>query len=166
MAVYSKYLEEKESSSFKSSGKDSGLSEYVKNHKGNEFSWEIINHIKSVSGLPVIAKGIMCKEDAILAVDNGADAVFVSNHGGRQLDTTPASIEVLEEVVEALKGRKVEIYFDGGIRRGSDILKAIAIGANAVFIGRPVIWGLACGGQEGVERALEILNDELKEAMI
>jgi (S)-2-hydroxy-acid oxidase len=90
----------------------------------------------------------------------------VSNHGARQLDTVPPTIEVLEEVVEAVKGRKVEIFFDGGIRRGSDVLKALALGANAVFVGRPILWGLAVGGQKGVERVLSILNDELKQSMI
>lgn len=88
----------------------------------------------------------MCKEDALLAIENGIDAIFVSNHGARQLDTTPATLEVLEEVVEAVKGTNIEVFFDGGIRRGSDVLKALALGAKGVFIGRPILWGLAAGG--------------------
>ena len=114
----------------------------------------------------MIAKGVMCKEDALIALKHGADAIFVSNHGARQLDTTPATLEVLEEVVEVLKGKNVEILFDGGIRRGSDVLKALAIGANAVFIGRPILWGMAAGGEKGVTKVLSLINDELKNAMI
>ena len=112
--------------------------------------WEVIKTIKEVSGLPVVAKGIMCAEDAIKALEHGADAIFVSNHGARQLDTTFSTIEILEEVVLAVKKSNkpnTEIYFDGGVRRGTDILKAIALGANAVFLGRAVLWGLASGGQ-------------------
>lgn len=115
--------------------------------------------------LPIILKGIQCAEDALRAVEVGADAIWVSNHGARQLDTTPASIEVLEECVQAVKG-KIEVYFDGGISRGTDVLKALALGARCVFIGRPVLWGLAYNGQGGVERVLQILNDELRRAMI
>ena len=114
----------------------------------------------------MIAKGVMCKEDALIALKHGADAIFVSNHGARQLDTTPATLEVLEEVVEVLKGKNIEILFDGGIRRGSDVLKALAIGANAVFIGRPILWGMAAGGEKGVTKVLSLINDELKNAMI
>ena len=108
----------------------------------------------------------MCAEDAIIALQHGADAIFVSNHGARQLDTTPATIEVLEEVILACQGKNVEVYFDGGVRRGTDILKALALGAKAVFLGRAVLWGLGAGGQKGVERILEIMHEELKEAMI
>ena len=131
--------------------------------------WEVIKTIKEVSGLPVVAKGIMCAEDAIKALEHGADAIFVSNHGARQLDTTFSTIEILEEVVLAVKKSNkpnTEIYFDGGVRRGTDILKALALGANAVFLGRAVLWGLASGGQQGVEKILHILNEEFKEAMI
>ena len=132
--------------------------------------WEVISEIKRVSGLPVVAKGIMCAEDALKALEHGADAIFVSNHGARQLDTTFATIEVLEEVVHAVRstknGHQVEIYFDGGVRRGSDIFKALALGAHAVFLGRAVLWGLAADGQRGVERVLQILNEELKETML
>ena len=110
----------------------------------------------------------MCYEDAKLAIANGADGIHVSNHGARQLDTTPATIEVLEEIVRAVKEMKnpIPVFFDGGVRRGSDVLKALAIGADVVFIGRAVLWGLATNGQVGVEKVINILNQELKEAML
>jgi isopentenyl diphosphate isomerase/L-lactate dehydrogenase-like FMN-dependent dehydrogenase len=116
----------------------------------------------------VVAKGVMCYDDAVLAIENGADGIFVSNHGARQLDTTPATIDVLPEIVAAVKNsaRKVPIFFDGGIRKGSDAFKAIALGADVVFIGRPVLWGLAVGGQQGVEKVIELMNEELKQCML
>jgi (S)-2-hydroxy-acid oxidase len=166
MANYAKYSNTHgEEAKIKSSGKDSGLAEYVKNHKDMNIGWEVIAEIKKVSGLPVIAKGVMCAEDALIALEYGADALFVSNHGARQLDTTPATIEVLEEVMDAVRGKNIEVYFDGGVRRGTDILKALALGAKAVFLGRAVLWGLAAGGQKGVERILHLLHEEFKEAM-
>lgn len=88
----------------------------------------------------------MCKEDALIAIENGADAIFVSNHGARQLDTTISTLESLKEISDALKGKNIPIFFDGGVRRGTDILKALALGADAVFIGRPILWGLATDG--------------------
>jgi isopentenyl diphosphate isomerase/L-lactate dehydrogenase-like FMN-dependent dehydrogenase len=108
----------------------------------------------------VFAKGVMCAEDAILAIKNGADGIHVSNHGARQLDTTPATIDVLPEIVRACKqlDPKVPIYFDGCVRKGSDALKALALGADCVFVGRPILFGLATDGQRGVENVLEILN--------
>ena len=145
--------------------KGSGLDEYVNKYKHNGFTWSNIAEVRQLTKLPIILKGIQCAEDAKKAVEYGADAIWVSNHGGRQLDTTPASIEVLEECAQAVDG-KIEVYFDGGVRRGTDILKAIALGARAVFIGRPYLWGLACNGQKGVEEVLHILNQELRRAMI
>jgi (S)-2-hydroxy-acid oxidase len=131
--------------------------------KNNAFTWEDIKGLKEICcGLPLILKGIHCKEDALLAREHKVDAIWVSNHGGRQLDTIPASIEVLEECVEAVRGSGMEVYFDGGVRRGTDVFKALALGANCVFIGRPVLYGLAVNGQAGVEKVLTILNDELK----
>jgi isopentenyl diphosphate isomerase/L-lactate dehydrogenase-like FMN-dependent dehydrogenase len=120
--------------------------------------------IKSIAALPVVAKGIMTSEDAELCAQAGADAVIVSNHGGRHLDNTLATIEVLSEVVAAVKG-KIEIYLDGGIQRGADVVKAIALGARAVFIGRPLFWGLAVGGEQGVVRVLNILREEIELTM-
>eukprot|EP00344_Euplotes_crassus_P004341 CAMPEP_0197000852 /NCGR_PEP_ID=MMETSP1380-20130617/5700_1 /TAXON_ID=5936 /ORGANISM="Euplotes crassus, Strain CT5" /LENGTH=362 /DNA_ID=CAMNT_0042418305 /DNA_START=75 /DNA_END=1163 /DNA_ORIENTATION=+ len=143
----------------------SGLDEYVRKYKHNGFTWKDILKIRQFTSLPIILKGIQCKEDAAKAVEYGADAIWVSNHGARQLDTTPASIEVLEECVQGVDG-KIEVYFDGGVRRGTDVLKALALGASAVFIGRPQLWGLAIDGQKGVEDVLKILNSELQRAMI
>jgi (S)-2-hydroxy-acid oxidase len=105
-------------------------------------------------------KGILTAEDALLAVEHGADAVIVSNHGGRQLDGVAASIAALPEVVDAVSGR-TEVLVDGGIRRGTDVVKALALGAQAVLSGRAVVWGLAVGGEEGVTRVLELLRAEI-----
>ena len=101
-----------------------------------------------MSGLKVFAKGVMCYEDAILAIQNGADGIHVSNHGARQLDTTPATIDVLPEIVRAVKelNPSIPIYFDGGVRKGTDVLKALAIGADCVYVGRPILYGLATDG--------------------
>lgn len=128
-------------------------------------SWEDVAWLRSVSGLPVVIKGILHPEDAALAVESGAAGVVVSTHGGRQLDGVPASIEALPAVVEAVGGR-AEVYLDGGVRRGTDVLKALALGARAVFVGRPVLWGLAVDGAAGVRRVLELLREELDLAMV
>ena len=112
-------------------------------------------------GLPVIVKGIQTGEDAALACEHGAAAIVVSNHGGRQLDGVAASIDVLPEAVEAAAGR-AEVYVDGGVRRGGDVLVALALGARAVLIGRPALWGLAVGGEAGARRVLELLRDEVE----
>jgi 4-hydroxymandelate oxidase len=127
-------------------------------------TWKDLEWIKTHSDLPVVAKGIMTGEDVELCAEAGADAVIVSNHGGRHLDNTLATIEVLSEAVAAAKGR-VEILLDGGIRRGADVVKALALGARAVFIGRPLFWGLAMGGEHGVVRVLEILREEIEITM-
>jgi 4-hydroxymandelate oxidase len=114
--------------------------------------------------MPVLVKGILTAEDALLAVEHGAAAIVVSNHGGRQLDGAPASIAVLPEIADAV-GERCELIVDGGVRRGTDILKALALGAKAVLIGRPYIWGLAVHGESGVARVLEQLRLELEMAM-
>ena len=106
----------------------------------------------------------MTAEDAVLAVDHGIAGIVVSNHGGRQLDSTLGSLDALPEVVGAVRGR-IEVYLDGGIRRGTDVLKALALGAKAVFVGRPVLWGLALGGADGVRAVLDELRTELDTAM-
>jgi isopentenyl diphosphate isomerase/L-lactate dehydrogenase-like FMN-dependent dehydrogenase len=111
-------------------------------------------------GLPVVVKGILTAEDAKLACEHGAAAVIVSNHGGRQLDGVSASLDVLEEVVYAVDGR-AEVLLDGGVRRGTDVLKALALGARAVLIGRAMLWGLAVAGEEGVADVLRLLRDEI-----
>ena len=132
---------------------------------GGRNQWSDIKWLCSISRLPVIAKGVMTSEDAIEAVNCGIKGVWVSNHGARQIDTTPATIEALPEVVSAV-GHRCEVYLDGGVRCGTDVLKALALGANAVFIGRPALSGLACGGQTGVEGVLRILREELSLAML
>ncbi|KFQ85043.1 Hydroxyacid oxidase 2 [Phoenicopterus ruber ruber] len=122
-------------------------------------TWNDIYWLQSLTHLPIIIKGILTKEDAELAVRHGVQGIIVSNHGGRQLDGGPATIDALVEVVEAVQG-KVEVYLDGGIRKGSDVLKALALGAKCVFIGRPALWGLAYKGEEGLQDVLRILRDE------
>jgi isopentenyl diphosphate isomerase/L-lactate dehydrogenase-like FMN-dependent dehydrogenase len=124
-------------------------------------TWDYIDWVQGASGLPVIVKGILAPEDARQSVERGAAAVIVSNHGGRQLDGVIATIDALPEVVEAVGG-KVPVLMDGGVRRGSDILKALALGAKAVLVGRPPLWGLGAFGQPGVERVLWMLSAELK----
>jgi isopentenyl diphosphate isomerase/L-lactate dehydrogenase-like FMN-dependent dehydrogenase len=127
-------------------------------------TWEDFGELAAEAGVPVLAKGVMAAEDAVLAVDHGAAAVVISNHGGRQLDRCVPTAEMLPEVVEAVDGR-VPVLVDGGIRRGVDVALALALGADAVLIGRPVLWGLAAGGEEGVQRVLELLTDELELAL-
>ena len=127
-------------------------------------TWQDLEWIKKAAGLPVVAKGIMTGEDVELCLEVGADGVVVSNHGGRHLDNTLATVEVLSEAVAAAKG-KLEVYLDGGIRRGADVVKAIALGAKAVFIGRPLFWGLAVDGEKGVVRVLDILREEIEITM-
>lgn len=129
-----------------------------------ELSWEHIEWLRKTSTRKVVLKGLMHPEDARLALEAGVDAVMVSNHGGRQLDTVPAAIELLPAIAQAVAG-KIPLLLDGGIRRGTDIVKAIALGASAVAIGRPVLWGLAVGGEEGVVQMLEILRSELDRAL-
>ncbi len=124
-------------------------------------TWDTINWLQSITSLPIVVKGILTAEDARLALVRGAAGIIVSNHGGRQLDGAVTSIEALPEIVEAVAGR-CEVYLDGGIRRGTDILKALALGARAVMVGRPVIWGLAVNGAQGVQHVLEILRAELE----
>jgi isopentenyl diphosphate isomerase/L-lactate dehydrogenase-like FMN-dependent dehydrogenase len=128
-------------------------------------SWEDVAWLRSVTELPILLKGVLHPEDAAHAVEHGASGVIVSTHGGRQLDAVPASIEALPAVVEAV-GQRAEVYLDGGMRRGTDVLKALALGAQAVFVGRPVLWGLAVGGAAGVRGVLELLREELELAMV
>jgi isopentenyl diphosphate isomerase/L-lactate dehydrogenase-like FMN-dependent dehydrogenase len=126
-------------------------------------TWDAVGRLAE-SGLPVVVKGILDAEDARLAVEHGAAAVIVSNHGGRQLDSAPATLDVLPAVVGAADGR-AEVLLDGGVRRGTDVLTALALGARAVLVGRPVYWGLAYGGAAGVREVLDLLRAEIVEAM-
>src|SRR5207302_988214 len=123
-----------------------------------------IERLASLSGLPVLVKGVLTAEDARLACGHGAAAIVVSNHGGRQLDGVAATIDALSEVVDAVDGR-VEVLVDGGIRRGTDVVKALALGARAVLAGRAPLWGLAVDGEAGARRVLELLRDEIELAL-
>ena len=121
--------------------------------------------LRKQTKLPIILKGVLTQKAALQAVQLGLDGIVVSNHGGRRLDGMPASIDVLNDVV-SVAGDQLEVYFDSGIRRGGDVLKALALGARAVLIGRPQAWALAAGGETGVKRVLDILRDELTNAML
>ena len=138
----------------------SGLAAYVESMFDPALTWRDLEWLRSLTGLPLVLKGIVHPDDGRLAAEHGVDAVVVSNHGGRQVDTAPATIEALPRVAAAVDGR-CEIWLDGGVRRGSDVVKALALGARAVAIGRPVLWGLAVDGQRGVERVLALLRSEI-----
>ncbi|HXX61608.1 MAG TPA: alpha-hydroxy acid oxidase [Candidatus Sulfotelmatobacter sp.] len=127
-------------------------------------AWDDLAWIRSLSDLPLVIKGILDPADATRAVEHGAAGIVVSNHGGRQLDRAPASLDALEAVVEAVGGR-AEVYLDGGVRRGTDVVMALAMGARAVMIGRPYLYALAAGGEAGVNRCVEILDQEIRLAM-
>jgi 4-hydroxymandelate oxidase len=143
----------------------SGLAAYVRANFKEDLGFDDLDWLCGSTRLPVVVKGVCRGEDACRAAEHGAKAVVVSNHGGRQLDTAPATSEVLPHVVE-VAGDLCEIYVDGGIRRGSDVLKAIALGARAVLVGRPILWGLCVAGEQGALQVLEILRRELDEAML
>ena len=130
-----------------------------------QLTWDDLGWVRDrIGGLPLLLKGILTAEDARLAVEHGVDGIVVSNHGGRQLDGVPAGITALPEVVEAVAGR-VPVLVDGGVRRGTDVLRALALGAVAVLVGRPLAWGLAVDGEAGVREVLRILRDEFENAM-
>lgn len=129
-------------------------------------TWNEIKWLKSITKLPIVAKGILRGDDAVHAVEAGCDGILVSNHGARQLDGVPSTIEVLPEIVEAVKNYNVEVYLDGGVSTGTDIYKALALGARMVFVGRPALWGLTVGGEAGVDRMLNILRKELKHTVL
>ncbi|CAG8521710.1 25566_t:CDS:1 [Gigaspora margarita] len=149
--------------------RDQGASRVLASFIDPSLNWNDIKWIRSITSMPIIIKGVLTPEDAILAAEYGCDGIVLSNHGGRQLDFAPSAIEVLPNVIEGLKKSgllgKIEVYIDGGIRRGSDIFKAIALGAKAVGIGRPLLYAMSSYGQAGVERALQILKDEFETVM-
>lgn len=136
----------------------------VKEHTPSSITWDYLKRLRDLVDVKLLVKGIMTGEDAALCVEHGADGIVVSNHGGRDEETLYATIEALPEVVSAVKGR-VPVLLDGGIRRGTDVFKALALGATAVGIGRPQVWGLAAFGQPGVELALDIFARELRVIM-
>ncbi|XP_076284088.1 hydroxyacid oxidase [Lasioglossum baleicum] len=138
----------------------SGLNEYVMNLFDASLSWDDIKWLQSITRLPIVLKGVMRPEDALLAIEKGVQAIIVSNHGARQVDSIPASIEVLPEIVKAVDG-KIEVYMDGGVRQGIDVFKALALGAKMVFGGRPILWGLCQSGEQGVRNVLELFRKDI-----
>ena len=143
---------------------ESALARYIADMWDANLTWADVDWLRSLSNLPVIIKGVLAPDDARLAIEHGAAAIIVSNHGGRQLDGVPAPISVLLPVMDAVAGR-VEVLLDGGVRRGTDVLKALALGARAVLVGRPVLWGLTLDGESGVAAVLEHLRGEIDLAM-
>ncbi|TDE41465.1 alpha-hydroxy-acid oxidizing protein [Nonomuraea mesophila] len=129
-----------------------------------ELSWEHLGTLREMTSLPIVLKGVTHPADARLAAGHGAAAIMVSNHGGRQLDTVPATIDLLPDIVAEV-GDALPVLLDGGVRRGTDVLKALALGAAAVAVGRPVLWGLAAGGERGVARVLALLRAEVENAL-
>lgn len=142
----------------------SGLAKYVAKNLDASLTWKDIEWLKSLSDLPLILKGIVRGDDARLAVESGASAIVVSNHGGRNLDSSPASVDVLPQVVEAVAGQ-VDVLMDGGVRGGEDAFKALCLGAKAVMIGRPVLWALTVGGAQGVEQLMGYYCSDLRVTM-
>ncbi len=142
----------------------SALLKYINDQFDPGLTWDGLQWLVSITTLPVVVKGVLAPEDARLCVVNGARGIGVSNHGGRQLDTAVSSCDALEPVVDAV-GDSAEVFVDGGIRRGTDVLKALALGARAVLIGRPYLWGLAVDGERGVARVLTLLRDDLALSM-
>lgn len=147
-------------------GEGSALERFMKHQVDASMDWNTIKKLQSMTRLPIILKGIQCREDAEIAVQQGIKYLWVSNHGGRQLSDARAGIEILPEIIEVTKGHKdVEVYVDGGIRYGADVFKCLALGANFVFLGRPLLWGNVVGGQQGQTRVMELLKEELYLAM-
>lgn len=143
----------------------SSLNHYFAARHDASFSWRDLEWLRSLSPLPIVLKGILRADDAARAVSAGVDGIIVSNHGGRQLDGVPATIDALPGVVAAVANSKCVVLVDGGVRSGTDVLIALGLGARAVLVGRPILWGLAAGGEAGVRGVLEILRSELDRAM-
>jgi 4-hydroxymandelate oxidase len=141
-----------------------GMPAFIASLRNLLLTWDEIDWIRRITDTPIVLKGVMTAEDAALAVEHGLDGIIVSNHGGRQVDGTLATIQTLPEIAERVGGR-IEILLDGGIRRGTDVLKALALGAKGVLIGRPYLWGLAMGGEAGVLQVIELLRAEIDCAM-
>lgn len=143
---------------------DSELASWADSHFDRSLNWKDVEWLQSITKLPVLVKGILTAEDALLALQCKVAGIMVSNHGARQLDHVPATISVLEEVVKAVGGR-VPVFLDGGVRRGTDVFKALALGASGVFIGRPIPFSLAVDGEAGVRKCLQMLRDEFELTM-
>ncbi len=144
--------------------RESGLASYFSEGLDPALGWKDLSWLRSITRLPVIVKGLVRPDDARRAVDAGVQGIVVSNHGGRQLDGSPATATVLGPIADAVQGR-IEVLVDGGVRRGTDVLKALCLGARAVLIGRPILWGLAVAGEDGALGVLEALRQELDQAM-
>ncbi len=140
------------------------LIQHVTHQIDPSFSWKDLRWLRSITSLPIVLKGVLRADDTAKAIDHGVAGIFVSNHGGRQLDGAIPTIRALPEIVEAAKGY-AEVYLDSGVRRGTDVLKALALGARCVFVGRPIVWGLSVDGEAGVRHVLELLGHELSVAM-
>ncbi|CAI9303883.1 unnamed protein product [Lactuca saligna] len=143
---------------------DSGLSSYVAGQIDRTLSWKDVKWLQTITTMPILVKGVITAEDTRLAIQAGAAGIIVSNHGARQLDYVPATIMALEEVVKAAQGR-VPVFLDGGVRRGTDVFKALALGASGIFIGRPVVFSLAAEGEAGVRKVLQMLREEFELTM-
>ena len=149
---------------FPNTATEEEFNDYLDHLHDRSLTWDDLSWMREAAGeVPVLVKGLLTEEDAILANEHGADGIIVSNHGGRQLDRSPAPIDVLEEIVQA--AGECEVFLDGGVRRGIDVVTALALGAKGVFVGRPLLYALAAGGEEGVGRALELLRAEIENAM-
>ncbi len=145
-------------------GDGSSLAAYINSQWDPSLTWDDVEWLRSIAPIPVVIKGVLTADDARRAAEHGASGVIVSNHGGRQLDHVPAGITMLSSVVEAV-GDRLEVLMDGGVRRGTDVLIALALGARAVLVGRPVLWGLTLGGADGVRAVLDHLRMEFDLAM-
>ncbi|KAK1324471.1 Peroxisomal (S)-2-hydroxy-acid oxidase GLO1 [Acorus calamus] len=143
---------------------DSGLASYVAGQIDRSLSWKDVKWLQTITTMPILVKGVMTAEDTRLAIQSGAAGIIVSNHGARQLDYVQATISCLEEVVKAAQGR-VPVFLDGGVRRGTDVFKAMALGASGIFIGRPVVFSLAAEGELGVRKVLQMLREEFELTM-
>jgi isopentenyl diphosphate isomerase/L-lactate dehydrogenase-like FMN-dependent dehydrogenase len=142
----------------------SALLKYINDQFDPSLSWEALRWLCSITSLPVVVKGVLAPADARLCIEHGARGIGVSNHGGRQLDTVVSSCDALSPIVDAVRG-EAEVYVDGGIRRGTDVMKALAMGARAVLVGRPYLWALGVDGERGVRRVLTLLRDDLALSM-
>jgi len=157
--------EEARPANFPNTATDEEFNDYMIGLQDQSLTWDDLTWIRDAAGdVPLLVKGILTEEDAVLAREHGAAGIIVSNHGGRQLDRSPAAIDVLEEIVQATGG-ECEVYLDGGVRRGTDVVVALALGAQGAFIGRPLLYALAAAGEEGVRRALELMRAEIANAM-
>lgn len=143
---------------------DSGLASYVAGQIDRTLEWKDVKWLQTITKLPILVKGVMTAEDARLSVQHGAAGIIVSNHGARQLDYVSSTIDALEEVVKAAQGR-IPVFLDGGVRRGTDVFKALALGAAGIFIGRPVVFSLAVNGEAGVRNVLQMIRDEFELTM-